>query len=132
MNISEIIDNINELADEQESTNVIIGFINDAIARVNIECDALFPSYSIEDTEEKFILPDKWTRTLIIPFGVGRVKQRDSSQFEYTDAYREFLENLDMFKVKYTIPEELKDPDSNEGTYPSDIYEHPPLPWFRF
>jgi len=129
MNVLDTVIAINELSDEQEDNAIVLNFINDALARINIECDANYPSVDIEG---EFELPEKWIRTLIIPFGVGRVKQRDSSQFEYSDAYREFLENLDEFKMKYEIPEEFMDESAHLDGYESDIYKNPALPWQRW
>lgn len=127
--INELITRINDLSDEQEPNEIIIGFINDALGKINIECDADYPPISIEDMEEIFPIPRKWAVTLIVPFGVGRVKQRDSSEFEFSAAYEEFLINLDEFKTRYDIPEEYQDKDSqNAMSRPSDIYEKPP--WF--
>jgi hypothetical protein len=54
-------------------------------------------------------LPEKWQRTLFIPFIIGRMKQVDASQFEYSDSFAEFQSNLVQFKTKYAIPDEYKD-----------------------
>jgi hypothetical protein len=54
-------------------------------------------------------IPDKWQRVLLLPFVLGRVKQVDSSQFEYTDSFSEFASSLAIFKIKFPIPDEFKD-----------------------
>jgi hypothetical protein len=128
MNLVDMITHSNELADEQEAPTIVVQFVNDAIAQINIKCDANFPNASLNDSGTDYVLPEKWVRTLIIPFTVGRLKQKDSSQFEYTDAYVQFIDALAEFKTKYTIPDIYKDADS-ETSYPSDIYEKPPVPW---
>ena len=132
MNASQLIDEINELSDELEPNNIVLGFINDAIAKINIECDADFPFIRIDELNDDIdFIPEKWLRTLIIPFGVGRIKQRDSSQFEYTDAYTEFMENLEDFRNKVEIPEEYKDESTQGSSIESSIYNEPPYPWCR-
>lgn len=132
MEINTAITQINNISDEQELPEIVLGFINDAISRINIECDANYPTYEPQDITQELPLPEKWIRALIIPFGVGRVKQRDSSQFEYTDAYSEFMENLNQFKHKYEIPEEYQDTESGGDSAASDIYENPPFRWWNF
>lgn len=132
MLVTDIIHEANELADEQESPRLVLGFMNSAISKINIECDSIFPSLTLEDDAD-LLFPEKWQLGLLIPFCVGRIKQRDSSQFEYTDAYQEFMDNLKDFKSKYNIPEEFLDPDSaTGGMVESDIYKKPPYPWFRW
>lgn len=124
MNVSELVTHINELSDEFEDPELVVQFINDAIAKINVECDSIFPSLTL--TSEEIPLPEKWIRALLVPFGVGRIKQRDSSQFEYTDSYNEFLANLEEFKARYEIPEEFRDPDSSSSAgYESDLFKNP-------
>jgi hypothetical protein len=136
VNLSEIVNRINILADEQESMDMVAGFVNDAIAKINIRLKANFPSLVLATDEP--IFPEKWQRALLIPFGVGRIKQWDSSQFEYTDAYNEFLANLEDMAAQYVVPELFKDREG-EGyidpitgewkSYTSDVYTTPPTPW---
>lgn len=111
MNIGTITKAVNNLADEDFSSNQIVEFVNDAIAKINIECEANFPSMSVENSSEYAGFPDKWQRTLFVPFVVGRMKAVDASQFEYSDNYMEFAANLSIFRSKYQIPAEYKDGD---------------------
>lgn len=103
MKTSEIIIAINNLSDETETNPNVLLFINDAIARINVHMNCAFPPL-LNDNNNAPVFSDKWQRVLLIPFAVGRIKQKDSSQFEYTDAYREFESNLDTFKQKYNVP----------------------------
>lgn len=110
MNLIEIIDQANTIADEDLDTDVVVGFLNDAVARINVECEANFPYFSMQDTDSEYPgFPEKWQRTLLVPFVVGRIKQTDSSQFEYNDSYSEFVSNILQFKAMFRIPEEYKD-----------------------
>lgn len=104
MYVGELVNAINELSDEQESTSLVVSFINDAIAQINTATDAGFPMLDASDANSEPHFPEEWQRTLLIPYGVGRVKQRDSSQFEYSDAYAQFMQSLEEFKTNYTIP----------------------------
>lgn len=99
----ELIQESNELADENESNATVLGFLNQAIAKINIELNCEFPYLELTN-EDAPVFPERWQRTLLIPFAVGRIKQKDSSQFEYSDAYGEFLDNLDNFRQKYNVP----------------------------
>lgn len=120
MQLHEIISEINSLADESEPEIDVIAWINDAIARINIELNAKFPFMDIEELESEPAFPEVWQRACLIPFGVGRLKQMDSSQFEYIDAYGEFIENLSLMKTKYKVPEEYRDEDS-QGSFRMDL-----------
>ena len=109
MNVSDLIREINDLSDENEQPASVLAWINDAIAKINIELGANFPYLTVDDMSVSPAFPEQWQRGLLIPYGVGRIKQKDSSQFEYTDAYNEFLENLNKMKTKYTVPDQYKD-----------------------
>jgi hypothetical protein len=113
MNIGSLTKSVNNLADEDFSSSQVVEFVNDAIARINIECQANFPIMAVENTSEYAGFPEKWQRTLFIPFVVGRMKAVDASQFEYNDNYSEFISNLAQFKVKFPVPDEYK--DTNES-----------------
>ena len=108
MNIGSLMKTANTIADEDFSSSQVIEFVNDAIAKINIECEANFPFLKTEDSDY-LGFPEKWQRSMLIPFIVGRMKAVDASQFEYVDQYTEFQNNLVLFKSKYQIPDEYKD-----------------------
>lgn len=123
MELPRLIAHINLVTDEDFELMPMLGFINDAINKINIETSAIFPEIdttlplALYAQEEYTAFPDKWINTLIIPFAAGRIKENDSSQFEYIDWYRQFDLNLERFKRDYKIPDEYKDADSNDGRY---------------
>jgi hypothetical protein len=124
MDLSQLLSIVRRLSDEQgESSENITDFLNDAIAKINIECSALYPSFSLNDSTFVHPLPEQWQRTLFIPFAVGRIKQKESSQFEYSDMYNEFMTNLVEFKAKVILPEEYQD-TSIATSYPMDGSGH--------
>lgn len=111
MKINELVAHVNRLTDEEGmSATMVVPFINDAIARINAECSADFPYLDVADAESEPVIPEKWQRLLLCTFAAGRVKENDSSQFEYLDFYSQFDASMLEFKAKYAIPEEYKDP----------------------
>lgn len=131
MEFPTLMKHINRVTDEDMELEDILGFINDAIQKINIECDAIFPEIEeglnakVYEQEEYTAFPDKWIRMLIVPFAAGRIKEYDSSQFEYVDWYRQFDLNLIKFKSGYVIPEEYRDPNSAEGRFEDDYSFNP-------
>ena len=127
MEFPRLMTHINRVTDEDFELMDMLGFINDAIQKINVEASAIFPE--IDETlpvklyqqEEYTAIPDKWIRMLIVPFAAGRIKENDSSQFEYRDWYAQFDLNLTKFKSDYNIPDEFKDPDSIGGRYEDDF-----------
>jgi hypothetical protein len=109
MNLGSLTNTCNTLAEESFSSAQVVEFVNDCVARINIEVGANFPFFSSTNSEDYTGFPEKWQRSLFIPFVVGRMKQVDSSQFEYNDSYSEFTSSLATFKMKYTVPDEYKD-----------------------
>lgn len=128
MILSDFVTHVNDVSDESESIQTVTRFVNDAIAKINAECKANYPFMSPSDAAIEFALPDTWVYTILVPFTAGRIKTKDSSQFEYTDLYSEAMEGLINFKANYIIPDEYKDPASN-SMYSSDIYTSRPFGW---
>jgi len=137
MNLSEFIASANDISDESENAQTITRFLNDGIAKVNAECKANFPfvDYTLLDAEIPF--PETWVRAMLLPFAAGRIKTKDSSQFEYSDLYAEFIDGLSNFKMNYRIPDMYKDRSGMEydpvtGQWyevTSDIYVNKPYGW---
>ena len=127
MKLGDIVTAANTLADESFSSNQLVQFVNDALAKINITCSSDFPFMSVEDISDYQYFPDKWQRAMFVPFVVGRMKAVDSSQFEYTDNYSEFVTNLQIFKEKYQIPDVYKDP--NDVKRFTDDYSSNPWGW---
>lgn len=131
MELMRLIGHINLATDEDFEVMEVIGFINDAIAKINTECGAVFPfidedlptedMYRLEDYDA---LPDSWIRTLIVPFAAGRIKENDSSQFEYVDWYGQFHASLDKFQDKYEIPLVYVDLNAKTGRYQEDYRQN--------
>jgi hypothetical protein len=120
MNVVEIIKQANAIAEEDIDTDKGIGFVNDAISRINVKCRANFPFIKSSDVGSEYVgFTETWQRALLVPFTVGRIKQADSSQFEYSDAYGEFTDNLIEFKSTYAIPSQYKDVSSQTSIAPN-------------
>lgn len=137
MKLIDVINHANDVADESESNMTVTNFVNDAIAKVNAECKANFPFMSVDLLDADLPIPETYVRVMVVPFVVGRIKTKDSSQFEYSDQYNEFLSGLQTFQSNYPIPEALKDrsgqvqdPVTGEWlTTTSDIYTVRPYGW---
>lgn len=137
MILSEFIASANDISDESESAQTVTRFLNDAIAKINAECKANYPFMSYTVLDQEIPLPETWVRVILLPFAAGRIKTKDSSQFEYTDLYSEFAEGLLNFKSSYTIPDQYQDNsgkviDPVTGQYvtaSSGIYENRPFGW---
>jgi len=131
MEVMRLIQHINLVTDEDFELMEVIGFLNDGIAKVNTECGSNFPF--IDDTlpneamyqfEEYDAIPDTWQRMLLVPFAAGRIKENDSSQFEYMDWYGQFDAALMKFQEKYDIPEEYLDAGAKTGRYEEDYRDN--------
>lgn len=131
MELRKLVAHANLVSDEDFDFVQVIEFINDAIDKINIECGAKFPTIDSEfDTpeDEYTAIPDTWQRMLLVPFTAGRIKENDSSQFEYTDWYAQFDLNLDKFKSKYDIPEKYLETNLKTGRYEDNLLNNPYSP----
>lgn len=118
MKLSGLLDSANAVTDEQFTFDVAVHFINDCIAKINIQCESKFPLYTSADANTEPPIPEKWQVALFVPFIAGRIKQVDSSQFEYTQFFNDFYANLAEFYDRYEIPVAFADPDQNPGFAP--------------
>lgn len=130
MEVLPLVAHINLVTDEDFELKQVIAFCNDAISKINIECKAVFPlidltlKENIYKTEEYTAFPDHWINMLIVPFAAGRIKENDSSQFEYQDWYGQFDMNLKKFKDDYDIPPEYQAENTKVQYYESDLSNH--------
>lgn len=125
MNLEQIIAAANSLADDSLPEEEVKEFVNDAIAAINIEVNANFP-FLVEMDEEP-VIPEKWQRMLIVPYVKARIKEKDSSQFEWEVGYEQFFTNLAEFTSQYTVPLEYLDVDS--VSTPGTILNNVPYNW---
>lgn len=127
LSLQNLIDESNNLADDFLSVDEVKGFVNDAMSAINIEVNTNFPV--LIDLEDTPVFPEKWQRMLLIPFIKGRIKEKDSSQFEWEAGYEQFFTNLAEFKTKYIIPEEYKDLLSSGSITEKSIIDYKPANW---
>lgn len=138
MNLRQAIDAVNALTDEGTDDATLLSFINDAIAEVNIRAKANYPFATLDDLGNDFPLPDKWVRALYVQYAAARDKQKESSQYEYSDLYQMFESAVNDFIATYYIPDEYRDksdqytdPETGEtrSYFESDIFDVPTFPW---
>lgn len=108
MKPSEIATQANNITDENHDfQSVLLPFINDGLAEINVELNAKFPFAT--STDEEIPFPEVWQRLVLVPYVAARIKQKDSSQFEYMDLFGQFGAGLAKMKAKYTVPAEYQD-----------------------
>lgn len=127
MNLKQLIDEANNLADDFLTEDEAKNFINDAIAAINIEANTDFPFLETMSDEPAF--PEKWQRMLIIPYAKGRIKEKDSSHFEWQEGYEQFYANLQLFIRDYEVPDEYKAKDSKYNDTRGSIVDNIPYGW---
>lgn len=120
MKVSDLIKAVGVLSDETLPPVEVVGFLNDGMAKIGNEVGAVFPFLDLNKDTEGPVFPEKWQRLLLVPFGAARVKQKDSSQFEYEDLYRQFESDLAEFATKYVVPVAYRELASQEITLPDD------------
>lgn len=125
MKASEIATQANTLTDENHDFQTLLGFINDGLAEINIELNAAFPFCTSNDEEIAF--PETWQRSVLVPYVGAKIKQKDSSQFEYMDLYNQFSINLNKMKAKYTVPDEYQSDEISDSLEPD--YTGNPWGW---
>ena len=126
MEYGALVQHINLVSDEDFEFKEVLSFVNDAIAKINIECGAIFPFIDVEfdqpvDEYPTRAINNTWQRQLLVPYAAGRIKENDASQFEYTDWYGQFDINLQQFKTKVIIPDEYLDKTLNGGNFAGDF-----------
>lgn len=126
--LSDVIRQIDNLSDESPDQDMVVDWINDALAEIGVEVKATFPEMSVSSLSATFPFADKWVRNMIIPYAAGRATQKEASQFQYRDYYGQFLTNLEKFVAQYTVPDIYKDADLNESQT-SDIFTNPTFPF---
>lgn len=137
MNLSQLIAHAGDIADETVSILKGTEYVNDAIAKINMRAKAAFPFMDAGNPGGEFVFDETWQRVMLVPFVAGRIKTKDSSQFEYTDFYTEFLDGLEHFMSDYLIPEQYQsnagkvfDPVTGQWlTITSDVYTNKPYGW---
>jgi hypothetical protein len=118
MTLLELLEQANSVTDEDIDFATGVKFINDCIARINIECGAIYPTYKTADTAIVLPMPEKWQIALFVPFISARIKQIDASKFEFDQFFSEFQINLNLFQMRYTIPELYVDTESQHSYSP--------------
>jgi len=104
---TELIKLVGNLTDESLPSATILNFINDAIAKINIEASAEFPFIPPADIGLSYIpLSETYQRTLLATFASAMVKYADASTVEGDTWMLKFEDNLQKFVSSYTIPTE--------------------------
>lgn len=105
MIVRDLIERANLLADDLIDESEVLGYCNDALAAIGAEVNAILPVVTLDDEPA---LPERWQLLLLVPFMKGRIKEKDSSQFEWEAGYEQFFENMQLFRTRYRMPIEYK------------------------
>jgi hypothetical protein len=98
MTISQIAVLANQITDESYSTELITGFVNQVIARINVTFDATLPMFLSADTD--FVaLSDNWVYLLFVEYAAYAIKANDGSLNE-ADRFR------NQFETNFRLLEE--------------------------
>lgn len=97
MTINEITLLANNITDENYSPQVIIGYVNQVIARINATFDALLPFFTNFDTDYTS-LNDNWVRLLFVIHAAYAIKANDGSLNEADRFRQEFEGNFRLLE----------------------------------
>lgn len=117
MTLSEIATLANDYTDENIRTNIIRGFVNTSLSRINAEIKTELPL--IDEGEEYTALGSDWIHTIVIPYVCWSIKMNDGSLNEarmYEIQYRDGIELLKINKHKAIDKAYFKDGFENMYT----------------
>lgn len=117
MTLSEIATLANNYTDENIRTNIIRGFVNTSLSRINAELKTKLPL--IDEGEEYTALGSDWIHTIVIPYVCWSIKMNDGSLNEarmYEIQYRDGIELLKINKHKAIDKAYFKDGFENMYT----------------
>lgn len=117
MTLSEIATLANNYTDENIRTNIIRGFVNTSLSRINAELKTKLPL--INEGEDYTALGSDWIHTIVIPYVCWSIKMNDGSLNEarmYELQYRDGIELLKINKHKAIDKAYFKDGFENMYT----------------
>lgn len=100
MTINQITTLANEMTDENFEASLIMGFVNNVIARTNVTLDASLPLFTAVDANYT-ALSENWQRLLFVSYASYAIKANDGSLNE-ADRYRS------EFETSFRLLEEHK------------------------
>lgn len=121
MTLSDIAALANDYTDENIRTNIIRGFVNTSLSRINAEIKTKLPLFDVDATgdEEYTALGSDWIHTIVIPYVCWSIKMNDGSLNEarmYEIQYRDGIELLKINKHKAIDKAYFKDGFENMYT----------------
>ena len=143
MILKTIIETSANFTDEKFTDAVLLTFANRAIARINSDCNTLFPNY-VSMTADYVALPATYQMDLISTYINYSIKMNDTSLSEADRYIEDFYRSLNNFKTKVGtlvdkynrgdvingISPEFVDPDGFGGAYGMDTANAIEYGWF--
>lgn len=121
MTLKTITDSSAILTDETFEDNDLISLANKGIARINTDCNTLFPFYKSLN-EEYRAFPDNLQLDLISNYISYGIKMNDSSLTEANMYLDEFYKSLSTFQDRLgTLVDNYKNGDEENGISPDYI-----------
>lgn len=97
MTLNDITTLANNVTDENYSPQIIIGFVNHAIARINATLDSTLPVFTAIDVDYT-ALNDNWIRLLFVTYASYAIKANDGSLNEADRFRQEFEGNFRLLE----------------------------------
>jgi hypothetical protein len=97
MTLNDITTLANNVTDENYSAQLIIGYVNQAIARINATLDATLPVFTAIDVDYT-ALNDNWIRLLFVTYASYAIKANDGSLNEADRFRNEFETNFRLLE----------------------------------
>jgi hypothetical protein len=97
MTLNDITILANNVTDENYSSQIIIGFVNQAIARINATLDSNLPVFTSFDVDYT-ALNDNWIRLLFVTYASYGIKANDGSLNEADRLRQEFEVNFRLLE----------------------------------
>lgn len=97
MTITEIATHANNITDENYSNSMIMGFVNQAVAKTNATLHAQLPLFTSVDTTYTAI-NDNWQYLLFVIYAAYSIKANDGSLNEADRLKREFEANFNLLQ----------------------------------
>lgn len=107
MTITEIATLANNYTDENFADNIVLGYANIAISKINIAVRSKLPLFS-STSEDYITLGVDWIHSIVVPYVCWSIKMNDSSLNEANAYLFQFQQGIqDLIKNKNTaIPKE--------------------------
>jgi len=131
MTMTDIAKLANEITDEDYSTALILGFVNQSIARINTTLNAKLPFFTSSNVNYT-ALSQSWIMMLFVPYAAYSIKTNDGSLNEADRFRQEYEVNFRLLEENRfkAIPEVFRE-EQFGGMYQMDTTLGVNVGWFN-